>query len=192
MLAADILKHAREFSRYIRDFKFEETDRGILFPEAKLTIAGQYEDYMGITKNLIPTQGLNHILDVAIADDTKLNTFYLALYSGNYTPIAGLTAASFTADSTEITSGAEGYSQATRVAWVPANPSAGVIDNYASKAAFTIVTASTLSINGAGLISASTKGATTGVIISAAKFATTRTENNGNVYNLGYRITAAG
>ena len=192
MLAADILKHAREFSRYIRDFKFEETDQGIRFPKAQLTIAGRYEDHMGVTPNLIPTEGLNHILDVAIADEAKLTNFFLALYSGNYTPVAGLTAASFTADATEITSGVEGYSEATRVAWTPVDPVTGVIDNYASKAAFTIVTAGTLNILGAALLSANTKGATTGVVISAAKFASARVENNGNIYNLGYQITAAG
>jgi len=192
MLGKDIIKHAREFSRYIRDFKYEETDTGILFPEAKTRIAGLYEDHLGQTPNLIPTQGLNHILDVAISDEAKLTNFYLALYSGNYTPVAGLTAASFAGDATEITSTSEGYTGANRIAWLPANPASGVIDNYASKAAFTIQTATTLDILGAALLSAQTRGATSGVIISAAKFATTRTENNANVYNLGFRITSTG
>ena len=192
MLPAKILRHAREFARYIRNFDYEEADDGILFPTARVTLAGEYEDYVGVTPNILPTESLNHILDVALSDEAKLTTFYLALSGANYTPVATDTGANWTSNATEITSGTEGYTEATRVAWAPANPAAGVIDNYASKAAFTIATASSLSIYGAALLSASAKGATTGVIISAAKFATVRTESDGNVYNLGYRVTSTG
>ena len=68
MLPAKILRHAREFARYIRNFDYEEADDGILFPTARVTLAGEYEDYVGVTPNILPTESLNHILDVALSD----------------------------------------------------------------------------------------------------------------------------
>lgn len=190
MLDKDILKHAREFKGYLDNHQYEVSDEGIEFPRAKVMIFGEYEDNYGRTPNLVPTEGLNHILMVALSNTAKLNTFYLALYSGNYTPTAALTAANFTATATEIVSGTEGYSEATRQTWVPVITAAGVMDNYASKAVFTIATATSLTIRGAALLSASAKGATTGVLISAARYAQDRIEYDTNVYNLGYRVTA--
>lgn len=190
MLDHDIVKHAGEFKRYLDNHKYEVSDAGIEFPRARVAIFGEYEDNYGRTPNLVPTEGLNHILMVALSNTAKLNNFYLALYSGNYTPTAALTAANFVATATEIVSGTEGYSEATRPVWTPTITSAGVMDNYAAKADFTIVTATSLTIRGAAVLSDAVKGATTGVLISAAKFTADRVEANGNTYSLGYRIRA--
>lgn len=190
MIDSDLIRHAREFKGYIDNHQYEVSDTGIEFPKAKVMISGEYEDKYGRTPNLVPTEGINHILMVALSNTAKLNNFYLALYSGNYTPTAALTAANFAATATEITSGAEGYSEATRPAWTPTITSAGVMDNYAAKADFTIVTATSLTIRGAAVLSDAVKGATTGVLISAAKFTADRVEANGNTYSLGYRIRA--
>lgn len=190
MLDRDIIRHAREFKGYIDNHQYEVSDTGIEFPKAKVAIFGEYEDNYGRTPNLVPTQGLNHILMVALSNTAKLNNFYLALYSGNYTPTAALTAANFAATATEIVSGTEGYSDATRPGWTPTITAAGVMDNYAAKATFNIVTATSLTIRGAALLSDAVKGSTSGVLISAAKFASDRIEYNGNEYNLGYRVTA--
>ena len=100
----------------------------------------------------------------------KLPTWNLALYAANYTPLANLTAASFPATASEITSNTEGYTEATRPIWTPSAPSANTIDNLANKAAFTIATASSLVVNGAALLSESAKGAVTGKLVSATKF----------------------
>jgi len=190
MLDRDIIRHAREFKGYLDNHQYEVSDTGIEFPKAKVAIFGEYEDNYGRTPNLVPTQGLNHILMVALSNTAKLNNFYLALYSGNYTPTAALTAANFAATATEIVSGTEGYSDATRPGWTPTITAAGVMDNYAAKATFNIVTATSLTIRGAALLSDAVKGSTSGVLISAAKFASDRIEYNGNEYNLGYRVTA--
>ena len=191
MLDRDLIRHAKEFKGYIDNHQYEVSDEGVMFPRARVTIVGEYEDNYGRTPNLVPTEGLNHLLMVALKDTAKLNTFYLALYSGNYTPTATLTAANFTSTATEITSGSEGYSESVRQTWSPAAASSGVMDNYASKATFTIVTATSVTIRGAALLSSNVKGGTTGVLISAAKFGADRIEYNGNEYNLGYRVTAA-
>lgn len=190
MLDRDIIRHAGEFKSYLDSHQYDVSDSGIEFPRARVAIFGEYEDNYGVTPNLVPTEGLNHILMVALSNTAKLNNFYLALYSGNYTPVAGLTAGTFASSATEITSGTEGYSNATRPGWTPTISSAGVMDNYSSKATFNIATATQVTIRGAALLSDSVKGSTSGVLISAAKFAQDRIEYNGNEYNLGYRVRA--
>ena len=190
MIDRDLIKHAREFKGYIDNHQYEVSDEGIEFPRAKVMIFGEYEDNYGRTPNLVPTEGLNHILMVALSNTAKLNNFYLALYSANYTPTAALTAANFAATATEIVSNTEGYSETTRRTWTPTITAAGVMDNYAAKAAFTIATATQVTIRGAALLSDPVKGSTSGVLISAAKFAADRVEYAGNIYNLGYRVSA--
>ena len=191
MLDNDIIRHAREFQRDLNNHKYDVSDEGILFPKSHVWIAGEYEDNYGKTPNLVPTEGLNHLLMVALRDTAKLNTFYLALFTGDYTPTAGITAATFTATANELTSNTEGYAETVRQTWTSAAASAGSIDSYASKADFTIATASSVVIRGAALLSSSAKGGTTGVLVSIARFAAARTEYNGNLYSLGYRVTAS-
>lgn len=190
MIDSDLIKHAGEFKGYLDNHQYEVSDEGIEFPRAKVMIFGEYEDNYGVTPNLVPTEGLNHILMVALSNTAKLNNFYLALYSGNYTPTSSLTAANFAATATEIVSGSEGYSNATRPAWVPTITAAGVMDSYTNKAVYNIVTATQVTVRGAALLSNPVKGAGSGVLISAAKFAQDRIEYNGNSYGLGYRVRA--
>lgn len=190
MIDSDLIKHAGEFKSYLDNHQYEVSDAGVEFPRAKVMIFGEYEDNYGRTPNLVPTEGLNHILMVALSNTAKLNNFYIALYSGNYTPTAALTAANFAATATEIVSNTEGYSEVTRPVWTPTITAAGVMDNYVAKAAFTIATATQVTIRGAALLSDPVKGSTSGVLISAAKFAADRVEYSGNIYNLGYRVSA--
>lgn len=70
----------------------------------------------------------------------------------------------------------------------PVAASQAMIDNLANKAAFTIATASSLTVNGAALLSESAKGAVTGKLVSATKFAAARTLYNTDVFNLAYRV----
>ena len=62
------------------------------------------------------------------------------------------------------------------------------MDNTANRAAFTIATATSVTIRGAALLSDFVKGGTNGVIMSIAKFTQPRTEYAGNIFNLGYRV----
>lgn len=116
------------------------------------------------THNIIPTEGLNHILSVICNSGSQVTTWSVGLFEGNYTPIAGDTMATFVASATESTA----YDEVARVTWVEAAPSAGSITNAASKAEFTIN--ATKTIYGGFLSSASAKSATTGTLLSAARF----------------------
>ncbi len=194
MLDRDLQKHAGEFGRYLRNNQFEITGDGIAFPKAMAIAQGGYlHDVNGLDEqfdpNLLPDEGLVYLLSVGLNNGAKLAAWYLSIYSGNYTPLAALTAASYPATAAEITSSSEGYTEATRPVWTPTAPTTPLIDNLANKAAFTIATASSLTVNGAALLSEATKGAVTGKLISATKFATARTLYNTDVFNLAYRVT---
>lgn len=190
----DLLKHRAEFSRALRNHHYEVSESGIFFPGANVTASGIYvHDVNGEDErtdaNIVVTEGLNHMLDVALHDASKVATWYFRLFSANTAPLATWTAANFTSNATEITSGTEGYSEAAGQAFVEAAASAGAITNSASKAAFTIATATSVNIWGAGLLSVSTKGGTTGTLMSASKFGAVRTLYNTDVFNLGYTLS---
>lgn len=194
MLDRDLQKHAGEFGRYLRNNQYETTDAGVVFPKASAIACGGYlHDVNGrderFDPNLLPDEGLTYLLSVGLNNGAKLAAWYLSIYSGNYTPLAALTAASYPATAAEITSSSEGYTEATRPVWTPTAPTTPLIDNLANKAAFTIATASSLTVNGAALLSEATKGAVTGKLISATKFSTARTLYDTDVFNLAYRVT---
>jgi hypothetical protein len=190
----DLQKHSREFATALRNHQYEVSDEGIYFPKQRAIARGAYTHNVNgaderTDDNIVVTEGLNHMLDVVLHGVTALPTWYFGLFSANYTPVATLTAATFTAGATEITSDTEGYSETTRQAFVEAAAAAGSINNTASKAAFTIATASTVTVWGAGLLSSNVKGGTTGTLMSAAKFSAARTLYDTDVFNLGYTLS---
>jgi hypothetical protein len=195
MSTQDLQKHGKEFIRALTNGRYERTGdaRGIFMPKAGAFISGTYvHDVNGqderIDPNLLPDQGLIYLLSVGLNNGTKLASWYLSLYAAAYTPLAALTAASYPATASEITSGTEGYTEATRQVWTPGAPASNMIDNMSNKAAFTIATASSLTVNGAALTSESAKGAVSGTLISATKFASARTLYDTDVFNLAYRV----
>ena len=193
MIDKDLQKHAREFKGYLDTHQYDVTDDGILFPKAGALASGEYfYDSNGAnpesTANLLPTQGLNYLLETSLRNGAQQTQWYLAIFSGAYTPVSGVTAATFTSAATEITSASEGYTETTRRPWTSVAASGGVTDNVADRAAFTIASANEVTIRGAALLSDPIKGGTNGVLMSIARFANPRTESGGNIFNLGYRV----
>lgn len=186
------MKHASELRRFVASGDFEETEGGILIHGSMMARGKYVHDVNGedeqIDYNLVPAQGILHMLDVTLGAVAKEAAWYLALYSGNATPASGWTAANFTGNSTENVSVAEGYTGTIRPTWSPAAAAAGKIGNLASRAAYTIVTASSVTFYGAGLLSAVNRGATSGVLASSTRFAAARVLNNTDVFNLGYEV----
>lgn len=190
MLHPDILKYSRELAFALRNFKYEQTEQGDIYvPAGRLLISGVYghdvngQDYRE-DKNLIPTQGLNHILTIVVANGTQVTTWYIAPFSGNVTVLATWTAANFTSNSTEFTN----YDESTRVQYQEGTASSGSINNSSNKAAFTIASGGG-TVWGAGMLSVSTKSATTGTLLSAAKFSSARTLVEDDVINIQYTLT---
>lgn len=133
--------------------------------------------------NIIPTEGRNSILGVAFNAQAQVTTWFCGVFENNYTPIAGDTMATFPAAAGEVTV----YAEATRPIWNEAAPSAGVITNSANPAVFTFTATKTLF--GAFMSSVSTKGATTGVLVSAAKFAASKGVDSGDIGRLTASVT---
>lgn len=140
--------------------------------------------------NLIVLEGLAHILSVAFGSTAKPAGYYLALFSGSAAPQANWTAANFAATANEIVSMTEGYTSPTRPAWTPpASTDTNSIDNMAAIASVTIATSSQLNVTGAALLTNSTRGGTTGKLVSATKYPVTRVFQNGDTYDIGYRLS---
>ena len=194
MIDKDLQKHAREFKGYLDTHQYDVTDEGIFFPKAGALASGEYffdtndGERPGSAKNMLPTQALNYLLEAGLRNGVRHTQWYLAIFSGAYTPVASVDAATFASAATEITSASEGYTEATRRPWTSAAASGGVTDNVADRAAFTIASANEVVIRGAALLSDPVKGGTNGVLMSIARFANPRTESAGNIFNLGYRV----
>ena len=173
---------------------YEATEQGVYFPKQGIVARGEYFDRINggewnTTGNLVVNEGLTHLLNVALGSTAKPAGYYLALFSGATAPAANWTAANFASVASEIVSMTEGYTNATRPSWTPANTSTNSIDNFASVASLTIATAATLNVTGAAMLTNSVRGGTTGTLISASKYAAARTFQNGDVYEVGYRLS---
>ena len=140
--------------------------------------------------NLVVNEGISHILNVALGSKAKTAKYYLALFGGATAPAATWTAANFAAVASEIVSGTEGYSNATRPEWTSVDTNGNSIDNMVTAAQLTIATSGTLTVTGAALLTSATKGGTTGTLISASKYPVARTFQNGDIYEIGYRLGA--
>lgn len=188
-------KHLKELAREVRAERFDITPEGMYLPSMGALVVGEYfgrvngGEWEKEGNNLITTEGFAHMLNSTFDPSTaKASGHYLAIFAGSTTPAANWTAASFAAVASEITSMTEGYTSATRPAWTPAKTTTGSIDNVSSAATLTIATASTLNVTGAALLTSNQRGGTSGVLVSASLYPQTRTFQNGDVYELGYRI----
>lgn len=161
---------------------------------SNLTIKGEYFERINggewvKSQNLVTDEGLTHLLNVALGSTPKPNGYFITLFGASATPQANWNAQNFSATASEIVSMSEGYASATRPKWTAQNTSTNSIDNMQSAARFEIKTDSTLTVQGAALLTSSTKGGTDGVLVSAIKFNAPRVFQNGDTYELGYRIS---
>jgi hypothetical protein len=117
--------------------------------------------------NLIPTEGLNHLIGVEFASVPQVTAWFIGLFSNNYTPTPSAVAATIAAVSGET--GAYS-SSAARVPFTPGAVSAGSVDNTASPGLFTFAAATT--VYGGFIVSSPVIGGVTGVLGSLVRFAT--------------------
>ncbi len=183
--------HRAEALRRLQANQYEVTDNGaVLIPRMGLTLAGHWEtqensDPWQVDPNIVVNEGLLHILTVALDQGAANAAFYIAPFGGNVTPAASLTAATFTATTTEFTN----YTEGTRVLWANDAPATNAIGNSTTTALFTIGTGGG-TIRGAGLMSVATKSAATGVLIAAARFAADKVMAAAEELRVKYILTA--
>lgn len=139
-----------------------------------------------VTHNLLPTEGINYMMNVALRNGAQTATWYVGIFEGNYTPLATDTAAAFIAAATETTT----YSEATRPEWVEGTVVTGAVSNTASKAEFTSTADKT--VYGGFLISSPTKGASGGTLLSVVRFSSPKTFETGSVLRVtaGFTMTS--
>lgn len=199
-LLSSLGRFAAEAARAIANHKYERTENGeIYLPRAKAFIGGVFRhahapaggDFgpWAVDPNRIVNEGLDYILDAALAGEPQIGQFYLAPFSGNVTPAAGWTGASFPASSSEFTA----YTAANRLPWTVTQASAQSLGNTAALADSTLVFSAggPYNLYGVGLVQAQGKSATTGKLIAATRFAVPRTNMAaGDKLALEYVISA--
>ena len=174
---------------------YELTDSGIVFPRESIKISGTYrmdvDGQVTESKNLVTKEGMIHLLNVSLGNTPKPAAYYIALFTGSTAPALNWTGSNFAAAASELVSLTEGYTLATRIPLETTNASADThIDNYGKETEITFATASTIRVTGAALLTASAKGATSGVCVSASLYPGEYTFHDGNTFKVGYRLNA--
>lgn len=118
----------------------------------------------GVAFNLMPEQGRNAALNAFFNGVAAPTGWYFGVFEGNTFPGDDLKADTWVSLLGECTT----YTPATRPAFVTSPAAAGEVNNVASRAEMTFTAAKT--IYGAVIVSASAKGAGTGLIASAVRF----------------------
>lgn len=134
--------------------------------------------------NLVVTEGLNDSLDKHFKGSSYTAAWYVGLTDGTPSFAAGDVMTSH-AGWAEIAD----YDEATREALALGTPSAGSVDNSASKASFTI--SASVTVGGAFLVTNSTKSGTSGILYGGGAFSQDRSLVDNDVLNVTITLTAA-
>ena len=194
-MSINLKKNAREIGRHLRNRKWEQTPGGILIDRGGMNalMNGAFIDTLNgedpqLSPNLVVDQGLIHVLNTVFAGAAQVTQWYIGLFSGNVTPQPNWTAANVVANATELT----GYAPSTRPGFTVAPVSAPSLGNTGSEANFAFDASGPYIARGAFLISVSTKGSTTGVLMAATRFAADRAGlNSPDELGVRYVLTAA-
>lgn len=185
-------RHGAELRRALAAHRYERMDNGdILVPGMKLVVGGRFSHSLNggdwtTDSNRVVNEGLNYLLNAALGNAAQVPTWYVALFSGNVTPPATWTGANFVANSTEFTN----YTAGTRIEYQDAPSVAQLMSNTANPAEFT-VNGGGGTVYGAALLSNPGKGATTGSLFSAARFATERVLADTDILRVRYEVGAS-
>lgn len=165
---------------------------GLLVPDDRIRLGGIFigkilRDGKVIdefeSRNLVTNQGLDYLLSTGITAGAQTSSWFLAPFKGNYQPVATDTGASISANSTESTE----YTSTTRIAYqgVEANQQ---VTNANAPGTFTFN--ASVTVYGAFIVSASGKQSTSGTLLAASLFSTSKNLSNGDQLLLTYSISA--
>lgn len=128
-----------------------------------------------VQHNLMPLEGLNHWIDVLLGKAPQQAQWHIGLFSGDYTPVPSDTAYTFPVQATEFTA----YEGVGRMPFVAAAALGGESNNHAAVAEFTFTGPGT--VYGGFLSSAAGKAATSGILLSAVRFAVPKPKEVGDI-----------
>lgn len=140
-----------------------------------------------VVSNLMPTEGKNYVLNAALKGGSTYNSWYVGLFEGDITPVIGHVMSTFPTDATECTA----YSEATREVLTLGTVASGAVSNSASPAEFTFN--ATKTVYGCFVSNVGTKSATTGPLISAVRFSSSKAVVSGDIIRVigGFTLTDA-
>lgn len=138
---------------------------GFVFTPERVGVDGLVTPYASV-HNIIPTVGLNYLLEVAFRSGSAYASWYLSLFNANRTPLVGDTMASFLSDCDENTAYTTTGNARSLITFPAA--SGGEFSTVSSPAVFDFTTSST--VRGAFITTGGTRGGTTGLLISAVLF----------------------
>lgn len=141
-------------------------------------------------KNLVVDEGLNYVLNTAFTGGTAATNFYIGLFGGNYSPASTDTAATFPTAASEVISSATSttsvsVSETVRQAWVPSTTTTKIVSN-SSAGVFHFTTAG--NVYGAFLVTSNVIGGTSGKLVAASRFTSTRVVAISDVLNITYTL----
>lgn len=136
-----------------------------------------------ITPNIVPAAMRSYLLSAGYAGAAQTTTWYIAPFENAVTPVDTLTAANFDAQLNEFTN----YTEANRPQWVREPEANQAIANSVTLAKITCG-AGGGTINGIALLSVNTKGAATGLLAAATRFANPRPLQEGDVLEFKYTM----
>lgn len=139
-----------------------------------------------VVHNLVPSEGIEYILRGALLSGTPITAWNVGLFQGDYMPDADVTGASVAVDSEECNAYTVGGNATIRAGWTGAY-AAGTADNSASRAEFTMT--GDVQVFGAFLASNGTKGASTGTLLSIARFASPKNLETTDILRITAGIT---
>lgn len=168
--------------------QYDTTPEGVYFPSENALVQGRFSvakrgEAPEYSDNLVVNEGLDYILSAAVGATAGIANWYIALFTGDVSVVATWTAATFTSASTEWTS----YDEAARVAWSKGAVASGGVDSFSSKSSFTS-SSDTQVVRGAGLLSASAKSATSGILFASSRLSSDKTLDTGEILDVGYGL----
>ena len=134
-------------------------------------------------KNLVVTEGLNHVLSSTFDGGTQITAWYVGLKN------AGSIAAADTMSSHSGWTENTDYSQSVRQTLTLGTAASGSIDNTGNLATYSIN--GTATVAGAFVVSNSTKSGTTGTLYGAVDFSSSRSVISGDTLTVTVTLTAA-
>ena len=116
--------------------------------------------------NRIPQAGVDFLIQTPFGDTAPITQFYCGLFTQNFIPQAGTTAADIPSVMGEFVD----YAEATRPLWNRNYDGAGTYDNSEAKAVFTPTRDA--NVYGSFITSNAVKGSNTGLLLSVVRFST--------------------
>ena len=139
-----------------------------------------------LNKNLVATEGANHVLDGTFKSATQITGWYVGL-KGAGTPVIADTMASHSSWA-ELTPYSQSYRQTLTLGSITGT-STSTCDNTASKATFSITGSATIA--GAFLSSSDSKGSSGGKLYGVVDFGVARAVLSGDTLEITVTLTAA-